>query len=90
MSHPSQPDDGTCSKLAESIDALGVDTREAVIAPTDFSVPEECVGAVESAQMIVREEGVAFRALLKHSDTGVTTAEIPSSMIEAAPASVTK
>ena len=39
--------------------------------------------------MIVREEGIAFRALLKHSDTRVTTAEIPKGMIESALASTT-
>jgi hypothetical protein len=85
----SQADAETCSKLAESIDGLEVDKREAVLAATDFSVPEDCIGAVECAQMIVREEGIAFRALLKHSDTRVTTAEIPKGMIESALASTT-
>ena len=57
------------SKLEESIEALEIDTREAVIAADDFGVPERQIGAVECAQMIVREEGIAFNALLKHSDT---------------------
>ena len=87
--HPTQPEKGTCSTLAELIDGLEVDTREAVIAGTDLNVPAECLGAVECAQMIVREEGVAFRALLKHSDTRVTTAEIPYQMIDSLLASPT-
>ena len=87
--HPTQPDEETCSKLAELLDVLELDTREAVVAGTDLNVPEGCIGAVECAQMIVREEGIAFRALLKHSDTRVTTAEIPYRMIESLLASPT-
>ena len=87
VSQPSQPCDEASSKLEESIDALGIDMREAVMAVADFGIPEHCIGAVECAQMIVREEGIAFSALLKHSDTRVTTAEIPKQMIESALAS---
>jgi hypothetical protein len=76
-----------CFKLEESIDRLQIDTREVVVASGDFTVPENQIGAVESAQMIVRDGGIAFNALLKHSDTYVTTAEISKEMIESALAS---
>jgi hypothetical protein len=77
-----------CFRLDESIDALQIDTREVAVASDDFCVPEGQVGAVECAQMIVRDGGIAFNALLKHTDTYVTTAEISKQMIESALASV--
>jgi hypothetical protein len=73
-----------CFKLEQSIEALEIDTREVVVVSDDFGVPESQIGAVECAQMIVREGGVAFNALLKHSDIYVTTAEISKEMIESA------
>jgi len=76
-------------QLEESIDALEIDTREAVIAEADFGLPESQIGAVECSQMIVRDGGVAFNALIKHSDTYVTTAEISKQMIESALSSAT-
>ena len=74
-------------KLEESIEALEIDAREVVVASDDFGVPESQIGAVECAQMIVRDGGIAFNALLKHTDTYVTTAEISKQMIESALAS---
>jgi hypothetical protein len=74
----------SCFKLEESINALEIDMREVVVASDDFGVPESQMGAVECAQMIVRDEGIAFNALLKHTDTYVTTAEISKQMIESA------
>jgi hypothetical protein len=62
---------------------------EAVIAEADFGVPESQIGAVECSQMIVRDGGIAFNALIKHSDTYVTTAEISKQMIESALSSAT-
>ena len=78
-----------CFKLEESIEALEIDTREAAIAEADFGLPESQIGAVECSQMIVRDGGIAFNALIKHSDTYVTTAEISKQMIESALSSVT-
>ena len=62
--------------LAETLEDLEVDTREVVTAPADFQVPESQIATVECAQMIVREEGIALNALLRHTDIYVTTAEI--------------
>ena len=80
----------TCFQLEESIGALEIDTREAAIASSDFDVPDSRITAVECAQMIVRDGGIAFNALLRHSDIYVTTAEISKQMIESALASATK
>jgi hypothetical protein len=76
-----------CFKLEQSIETLEIDTREVVVASDDFGVPESQIGAVECTQMIVRSGGIAFNALLKHSDIYVTTAEISKEMIESALAS---
>ncbi len=76
-----------CFKLEQSIEALEIDTQEVVVVSDDFGVPESQIGAVECTQMIVRDGGIAFNALLKHSDIYVTTAEISKEMIESALAS---
>jgi len=73
--------------LVEMLEKLGVDTREIVTAPLDFRVPESQTAAVECAQMIVRDGGVGFTALLRHTDIYVTTAEIPKEVIASALAS---
>ena len=69
-------------ELEETLEELEVDTREVVTAPADLQVPESQIGAVECAQMIVREEGIAFNALLRHTDIYVTTAEISKQVVE--------
>ena len=68
--------------MEKTLEDLEVDTREAVTAPADFRVLESQIGAVECAQMIVREEGIAFNALLRHTDIYVTTAEISKQVLE--------
>ncbi len=73
--------------LEEILDSLEVDAKEMVIAPPDFRVSERHVVAVECAQMIVRDGGIAFTALLRHTDIYLTTAEIPRDTIESAVAS---
>jgi hypothetical protein len=84
VNHPSQPSEVQESgfELEESLEDLEVDTREMVTAPADFRVSESQIGAVECAQMIVRDEGIAFNALLRHTDIYVTTAEIPKQVLE--------
>ena len=69
-------------ELGEALEGLEIDTREAVTAPADFRVPESQFAVVECAQMIVREEGIAFNALLRHTDIYVTTAEISKQVLE--------
>jgi hypothetical protein len=71
-------------EFEEILENLEVDTREIVTAPLDFRVSESQIAAVECAQMIVRDGGIAFTALLRHTDIYVTTAEIPKEVIESA------
>lgn len=80
----SQPSEvqGAGSEFEKALEDLEVDTREVVTAPAELRVPESHIGAVECAQMIVREEGVAFNALLRHTDIYVTTAEISEQVLE--------
>jgi hypothetical protein len=70
--------------VAEIVEALAVDDDELVEAPADFEVVEAQTAAVECGQMIVRDEGIAFLAIPKHSDFYVTTAEIPVSVLQEA------
>lgn len=72
----------TCFQSEEPVEALEIDTREAAIASSDFGVPDGLITAVECAQMIVRDGGIAFNALLRHNDIYVTTAEIPKRVLE--------
>jgi hypothetical protein len=76
--------DESAAGLVEMFESLEVDAKETAIAPPEFRVPESQVAAVESAQMIVRDSGIAFTALLRHTDIYLTTAEIPREIIEAA------
>jgi len=71
-------------ELEKTLEDLEVDTREVVTAPADLRVPESQIGAVECAQMIVREGGIAFNALLRNTDIYVTTAEISKQVLESA------
>ena len=72
----------SCFELEKTLEDLEVDAREVVTAPTEFHVLESQIATVECAQMIVREEGIAFNALLRHSDIYVTTAEISKQVLE--------
>jgi hypothetical protein len=72
------------SGLEEILDRLEVDIKETVKAPPDSQVPERYIVAVECAQMIVRDGGIAFTALLRHSDIYLTTAEVTREIIESA------
>lgn len=80
--------DEACVKSEESIEALEIDTREVAVASSAFVIPDSQITAVECAQMIVRDGGIAFHALLRHSDIYVTTAEISTHVIESALTSV--
>ena len=74
--------------LEEILDGLEVDIKESAIAPPDFHVPEARTAVVECSQMIVRDSGIAFNALLRHTDIYVTTAEIQKDVIASALSSV--
>jgi hypothetical protein len=69
-------------ELEGTLEALEVDRREVVTAPADFQVPESQIATVECAQMIVRDGGIAFNALPRHTDIYVTTAEISKQVLE--------
>lgn len=87
--HPAEPGeiDAPAAALAEILDGLEVDTKETLIAPLDFRVSESHIAAVDCFQMIVRDDGIAFTALVRHADIYLTTAEIPRKIIESALAS---
>lgn len=69
-------------ELARIVDSLEVDRREAVVTSDDLEIPEERIGAVECSMVAVRKEGIAFTALLKNDDVHLTTAEIPTALLE--------
>jgi hypothetical protein len=73
--------------LEEMLENLEVDTKETVLAPSHFQVPESQIVVVECSQMVVRDDAIAFSGLLRHTDIHVTTAEIPKDVIESVLAS---
>jgi sulfur carrier protein ThiS len=83
---PDQSDEvkAACLKLEEELESLQIDRREVVAASDNFCVPQSQIARVECAQMVVREEGIAFTAIPKHNDFYVTTAEIPKGVLEQA------
>lgn len=78
--------EAACLKLEEELDLLEIDRHEVVTASGDFSVPQSHIARVECVQMVVREEGIAFTAIPRHSDSYVTTAEISQYALEQATA----
>ena len=79
---PTQPHEVACCELQKTLEELQVDTCEMISVPDDFHVPDSQIDAVECAQMIVREEGIAFTAIPKHTDIYLTTAEIPKHVLD--------
>ncbi len=69
--------EATCLKLEEELDLLQIDRHEVVTASGNLTIPESQIARVECAQMVVRETGIAFTAIPKHTDFHVTTAGIP-------------
>ena len=69
-------------ELEKTLEELQADTCEMVSVPDDFHVPDSQIASVECAQMIVREEGIAFTAIPKHTDIYLTTAEIPKQVLD--------
>jgi hypothetical protein len=74
----------SCMDLEERLEKLQVDAREMVLTTEEFAVCEKQIALVECGQMIVRENGVAFTAIPKHTDFYVTTAEIPKEVLQQA------
>jgi hypothetical protein len=74
--------EAACLKLEEELDLLRIDRQEVVTASGDFSVPQSQIARVECVQMVVRDSGIAFTAIPKHTDFYVTTAEIPKEVLQ--------
>jgi hypothetical protein len=71
-----------CLQLEVALETLQIETHEMVSVAQDFSVPQSQIAWVECAQVVVREEGVAFTANLKHTNIDLTTAEISKQVLE--------
>jgi hypothetical protein len=71
-----------CLELEEELENLQIDRREVVSMVDDFSVPQSQIARVECAQMVVREEGIAFTAIPKHTDIHLVTAEISKHVLD--------
>jgi hypothetical protein len=84
VNRPTQPQEVAvaCFELEKTLEELQVDTCEVVSVPGNFCVPDSQIATVECAQMIVREEGIAFTAIPKHTDIYITTAEISILFLE--------
>jgi hypothetical protein len=84
VNQPTQPHEVEVDRceLEKTLEELQVDTCEVISVPDDFHVPDSHIAAVECAQMIVREEGIAFTAIPKHTDIYLTTAEIPKQVLD--------
>ena len=74
--------EAACLKLEEELNLLQIDKNEVATASGDFSVPQGQIARVECAEMVVRESGIAFTAIPKHTDFHVTTAEVPIEVLE--------
>ena len=68
--------------LAEMLDHLPAVAGDWMETPAEFSIPDSLRARVECCQMIVRETGIAFVAIPKHTSSYVLTAEIPLPSLE--------
>jgi hypothetical protein len=82
VNQPTQSHEVACRELEKAIEELQIDSCEVVSVPDDFCVSDSQIATVECAQMIVREEGIAFTAIPKHTDIYLTTAEIPKQLLD--------
>ena len=85
------PDDkkdaeSTSSAVGDILDELDIEDNEVVQVPESFQVPPSQCAVVESEQMIVRADSIAFTAIPRYASLRVQTAEIPITMLEAAAA----
>ena len=68
--------------LAEALEGLPAVAGDWMETPAEFSIPESLRARVECGQMVIREAGVAFLAIPKHTSTYVYTAEVPLPVLE--------
>ncbi|MGA9055604.1 MAG: hypothetical protein WB763_03755 [Terriglobia bacterium] len=66
------------------LDEPAIEEKEKVWVPETFQVSPHQIAAVECEQMIVRDDSIAFMAILKHARFHVQTVEISLTMLEAA------
>lgn len=77
---------GEADALVETIERFPAASMDLMRAHDDFSVPEGLLGSVECCQLVIRDEGIAFAAMPKHTDAYIKTAEIPLRLLEEAAA----
>lgn len=68
--------------LAEMLDRLPAVAGDWIEAPAELAIPDTLRARVECAQMVVREAGISFVAIPKHTSSYVFTAEIPLPLLE--------
>ena len=68
--------------LAEMLDRLPTVAGDWMEAPAEFSIPDSLLARVECCQMVVRQAGIAFVAIPKHTNSYVYTAERPLPLLE--------
>ena len=78
--------EGTNSAVGDTLDELKIEDNGVVSVPENFHVAPSQYAAVESEQMVVRADAIAFMAIPKHCSVRVQTAEIPITMLETAAA----
>jgi hypothetical protein len=76
--------EGTNSAVGDTLDELKIENNGVVSVPETFHVAPSQYAAVESEQMVVRADAIAFMAIPKHCSVRVQTAEIPITMLETA------
>lgn len=84
IDHASQSDDlrSACSEMEQLLEKLQVGKRNMVVVADKFAILETQIARVECRQMVVREDGISFTAIPKHTDFYVTTADIPKEVLQ--------
>ncbi len=60
-----------------------LDTRECVILPEEFAVPEEHVRQTEATEMVVTDTELCWKAMLRHTSVVVSTSRLSRIQFEA-------
>lgn len=84
VEHAGQSDelDAPCSQAEKLPESLQFGERDLVVVADKFAVLETQIARVECGQMVVREDGISFTAIPKHTDFYVTTADIPKEVLQ--------
>jgi hypothetical protein len=68
--------------LADMLERLPAVAGDWMEAPAEFSIPDSLQARLECRWMIVREAGVGFLAIPRHTSTYVYTGEVPLPVLE--------